>query len=77
MAKPAILSLTLRFIAAGGLALVVAIAREITRPDTDWVQVVTMAAGLLVGMGGGAYGRLVATGPIKGLLQRPGGAQPK
>ena len=67
---PAILSKTLRFLTAGGLTLAVAIWQEIAKADTDWSLVATMAAGLIVGVGGGAYGRIVAKGPITSLGAR-------
>lgn len=67
---PAILSKTLRFLTAGGLTLAVAIWQEIARADTDWRLVATMAAGLIVGIGGGAYGRIVAKGPITSLMAK-------
>ncbi len=67
---PAILSKTLRFLTAGGLTLAVAIWQEIAKAETDWSLVATMAAGLIVGVGGGAYGRIVARGPITSLAGR-------
>lgn len=62
-AKAAILSSTLRFLTAGGLTLAIALAQEGAKPDRDWTLIATMAAGLLVGIGGGAYGRINAEGP--------------
>ncbi len=67
---PAILSKTLRFLTAGGLTLAVAIWQEIARAGTDWSMVATMAAGLVVGIGGGAYGRIVAKGPITSVTAK-------
>lgn len=67
---PAILSKTLRFLTAGGLTLAVAIWQEVAKTDTDWSLVATMAAGLIVGVGGGAYGRIVAKGPVTSLTAR-------
>lgn len=67
---PAILSKTLRFLTAGGLTLAVAIWQEVAKAQTDWSLVATMAAGLIVGVGGGAYGRIVARGPITSLTSR-------
>jgi len=64
---PAIVSKTLRFLTAGGLTMAVAIWQEVAKADTDWSLVATMAAGLIVGVGGGAYGRIVARGPITSL----------
>lgn len=68
ISKPAIVSKTIRFLTAGGLTLGVAIAQEVAKADTDWGLVVTMAAGLVVGIGGGAYGRAVASGPLNGVV---------
>ena len=52
--KPAILSTSLRFLTAGGLTLALAVWQEIVKADTDWSLVATLAAGILVGIGGGA-----------------------
>ncbi|MEZ5937602.1 MAG: hypothetical protein R3C52_05215 [Hyphomonadaceae bacterium] len=71
VAKPAIFSTTLRFLTAGGLTLVVSIVSEVLKPDTDWWLVANMSAGLVVGVLGGAYGRIVAQGPIRGVLRSP------
>src|SRR5262245_27666001 len=60
--KAAILSKTLHFLTAGGLALALAIVQEITKPHPDWGVIATTVAGILVGIGGGAYGRVVAQG---------------
>ena len=66
--KAAIVSKTLRFLAAGGLTLGIAVVQEILKPSPDWNIVLTMAAGILVGIGGGAYGRVVAQGPVTSIL---------
>ena len=66
--KPAILSTSLRFLTAGGLTLALAVWQEIVKADTDWSLVATLAAGILVGIGGGAYGRVVAQGPINSII---------
>ena len=68
ISKPAILSRTMQFLTAGGLTLAIALVQEIAKADTDWNLVLTMAAGILVGIGGGAYGRIKATGPLTGIL---------
>lgn len=68
LSKPAILSTTLRFLTAGGLTLAVAVWQEIAKSDTDWSLVTTLAAGILVGIGGGAYGRVLAKGPITSVI---------
>lgn len=73
--KSALMSKTMRFLTAGGLTLAVAILQEASRPDVDWPLVATLAAGLIVGIGGGAYGRVVAEGPITSLLPPAGGAR--
>ena len=66
--KAAIVSKTLRFLTAGGLTLGIAVAQEILKPSPDWNIVLTMAAGILIGIGGGAYGRVVAQGPVTSIL---------
>lgn len=66
--KPAILSKTLRFLAAGGLAMTIAIVQEIAKPRADWGMIATMAAGLLISVGGGAYGRIKAQGPVTSII---------
>jgi hypothetical protein len=66
--KAAIFSKTLRFLTAGGLTLAIAVVQEAFKPNPDWALVATMAAGLLVGIGGGAYGRIVAQGPVTSVL---------
>lgn len=66
--KPAILSTTLRFLTAGGLTLALAVWQEVAKAETDWSLVTTMVAGILVGIGGGVYGRVVATGPITSII---------
>lgn len=68
LSKPAILSTTLRFLTAGGLTLAVAVWQEVVKTDTDWSLVATLAAGILVGIGGGAYGRVMAKGPITSVI---------
>jgi hypothetical protein len=68
--KAAILSSTMRFLTAGGLMLANAMAQEVAKPDRDWTLIATMAAGLLVGIGGGAYGRINAQGPISSILPK-------
>jgi hypothetical protein len=68
ISKPAILSKTMQFLTAGGLTLAVAVAQEILKANTDWTLVSTMIAGIVVGIGGGAYGRVVAQGPVNALL---------
>lgn len=66
--KAAIFSKTLRFLTAGGLTLAVAVVQEALKSDPDWGLIATMAAGILVGIGGGAYGRVVAQGPVTSIL---------
>lgn len=68
--KAAILSTTLRFLAAGGLTLGIAVLQEIAKPDRDWSIIATMVAGIVVGIGGGAYGRVKAEGPITSVLPK-------
>jgi hypothetical protein len=68
--KAAILSSLMRFLTAGGLTLAIAVAQEVAKPDRDWTLIATMAAGLLVGIGGGAYGRINAQGPISSILPK-------
>jgi len=77
ISKPAILSKTIQFLTAGGLTLLIAVVQEIAKADTDWSLVATMVAGIVVGIGGGAYGRVVAKGPVSALVSAPdkGGAQ--
>lgn len=77
ISKPAILSKTIQFLTAGGLTLAIAVVQEIAKADTDWSLVATMLAGLIVGIGGGAYGRVVAKGPVTTLVsaQGKGGVQ--
>lgn len=70
ISKPAILSTSLRFLTAGGLTLAVAVWQEIAKLDTDWSLVATLVAGILVGIGGGAYGRVVAKGPITSIISK-------
>lgn len=71
--KPAILSKTLQFLAAGGITIFSAILQEVLKPHPDWGVVATMVAGALIGIGGGAYGRIVAQGPVTSLVG-PAGA---
>jgi len=66
--KAAILSKTLRFLTAGGLTLAIAVAQEALKPSPDWSLIATLVAGILVGIGGGAYGRVVAQGPLTSIL---------
>ena len=68
--KAAILSTTLRFLTAGGLTLGIAVLQEIVKPDRDWSIIATMVAGIVVGIGGGAYGRVKAEGPITSVLPK-------
>ncbi len=68
--KAAILSTTLRFLTAGGLALGIAVLQEIMKPDRDWSIIATTLAGIVVGIGGGAYGRVKAEGPITSVLPK-------
>ncbi|MFT3725272.1 MAG: hypothetical protein QM773_17005 [Hyphomonadaceae bacterium] len=65
--KAAILASTLRFLTAGGLTLAIAVAQEVAKPDRNWALIATMAGGLLIGIGGGAYGRINAQGPISSV----------
>lgn len=69
--KPAILSKTLHFLTAGGITLVASMVQEIARPQTDWGVVATTAAGLLITVVGGGYGRVVAQGPLTSLKGPP------
>lgn len=66
--KAAVLSKTIRFLTAGGLALAIAVVQEALKPAPDWNLVATMLAGILIGIGGGAYGRVVAQGPVTSVL---------
>jgi len=68
--KAAILSTTLRFLTAGGLTLGIAVLQEIAKPDRDWSVIATTIAGILVGIGGGVYGRIKAEGPITSILPK-------
>lgn len=70
ISKPAIFSKTLRFLTAGGLTLLVAVAQEVMKPDADWNHILTMIAGILIGIGGGAYGRVVAQGPVTSVVSK-------
>lgn len=72
ISKPAIMSKTIQFLTAGGLAMAIAVIQEIAKPDTDWNLVATMVAGLLVGIGGGAYGRVKASGPLTSIVTPKG-----
>jgi hypothetical protein len=71
--KPAILSKTLRFLAAGGLTMAFGMVQEAVKPDADWALIATMAAGMTVAVGGGGYGRIVAQGPVTSLTGRSTG----
>jgi hypothetical protein len=71
--KSAIMSKTLRFLTAGGLTMVLAIGQEVAKPITDWVLVAIMLVGIIVGIGGGAYGRVVAQGPVTSVIATPDG----
>lgn len=68
ISKPAILSTTLRFLTAGGLTLALAVWQEIAKAETDWSLVTTLIAGIVVGIGGGAYGRVKAKTPITSII---------
>ncbi len=68
--RPAILSKTLRFLTAGGLTLAIAVVQEALKSSPDWSLIATLVAGILVGIGGGAYGRVVAQGPLTSILPR-------
>ena len=73
VSKSAIMSKTFRFLTAGGLTLAIAIWQEIAKPAPDWGLVATMLAGLVVGIGGGAYGRAVAQGPVTTVVPSASG----
>ncbi|HVY90311.1 MAG TPA: hypothetical protein VG942_15700 [Hyphomonadaceae bacterium] len=66
--KAAVLSKTLQFLTAGGLTLAFSVVQELSKPDRDWGVIATTVAGILIGIGGGAYGRLNAQGPITSVL---------
>jgi hypothetical protein len=68
ISKSAVMSKTLRFLTAGGLTMAIAIGQELAKPVTDWATVATMLAGIVVGIGGGAYGRVVAQGPVTSVM---------
>lgn len=68
--KAAILSSAMRFLPAGGLGLAIAVAQEVAKPDRDWTLIAILAAGLLVGIGGGACGPINAQGPIGSVLPK-------
>jgi hypothetical protein len=68
--KAAIFSDTLRLLTAGGLTLAIAVAQEVAKPDRDWAMIATMLAGIVVGIGGGAYGRVKADAPITSVLPK-------
>jgi hypothetical protein len=72
ISKSAIMSKTIQFLTAGGLTLAIAVWHEVAKPVTDWVQVATMLAGIVVGIGGGAYGRIMAQGPVTSVVAAPG-----
>jgi hypothetical protein len=73
ISKSAIMSKTLQFLTAGGLTLAIAVWQEVAKPVTDWGLVATMVAGIFVGIGGGAYGRIVAQGPVTSVVSTPAG----
>ena len=66
--KAAVLSKTIQFLTAGGLTLAISVLQEVMKPDRDWSLIATMVAGILVGIGGGVYGRINAQGPITSVL---------
>jgi hypothetical protein len=68
--KAAVLSNTIRFLTAGGLTLAIAVVQELLKPDRDWSLIATTIAGLLIGVGGGVYGRVNAQGPITSVLPK-------
>ena len=68
--KAAIFSDTLRLLTAGGLTLAIAVAQEVAKPDRDWAMIATMLAGIVVCIGGGAYGRVKADAPITSVLPK-------
>lgn len=68
--KAAIFSDTLRVLTAGGLTLAIAVAQEVAKPDRDWAMIATMLAGIVVGIGGGAYSRVKADAPITSVLPK-------
>jgi hypothetical protein len=68
--KPALLSRTLQFLAAGGAALIIALGREISSARPDWIDVASLGAGIVLAIGGGAWGRVTARGPITSILPR-------
>jgi hypothetical protein len=67
--KAAVLSKT-QFLTAGGLTLAISVLQEVMKPDRHWSLIATMVAGILVGIGGGVYGRINAQGPITSVLPR-------
>ena len=54
----------------GFLALGIAVLQEIMKPDRDWSIIATTLAGIVIGIGGGAYGRVKAEGPITSVLPK-------
>lgn len=64
--KAAVLSKTVQFLTAGGLTLAIAVVQEVLESDRDW----TMVAGLVIGIGGGAYGCIVAQEPLTSVLPK-------
>ena len=62
------LKLILTILTAGGLTLAIAVIQEALKPSPDWSLIATLVAGILVGIGGGAYGRVVAQGPLTSIL---------
>lgn len=71
ISKSAIMSTTMRFLTAGGLSLALAVWREVARPHTDWPMVGEMLLAIILGVGGGAYGRALAQGPVTSVIRRP------
>ena len=53
-----------------GLALGIAVLQGLVKPDRDWSIIATTLAGIVVGIGGGAYGRVKAEGPITSVLPK-------
>lgn len=68
--KAAILSKTIQFLTAGGLTLAIGVIQEAAKPDRDWNLIATMIAGILIGIGGGVYGRVTAQGPVTSILPK-------
>lgn len=70
-AKPAAKSKTIQFLAAGGLTMIAAVVQEAIKAQPDWGVLSTMIAGIILSIGGGAYGRTVAQGPLTGAADPP------